>query len=216
MTKDKEILDGLADAVLAMDEKRAKSLAEEVIKRGVDIREAVLEGLSKGMEEVGRNYNNGTYFVSEMLLCSDAMNAAFDVFKPHLKGTEFLSKGRDIIIGVVQGDIHDIGKNLVKVMLESVGFTVHDLGTDVPLERFIEDAQRVNARIICLSTLMTTSMCQMERFIQTLEERGIRDRYKILVGGSPVTQSFADAINADGYADDAFLAAKKARELMET
>ncbi len=213
LKRKQELLNGLARAVITMDEESAKAFAEEIVRKGIDIREAILEGLSKGMAIVGSNYENGTYFVPEMLLCSDALNAAIDIFTPYLTVADTPCDGC-VVIGVVEGDIHDIGKNLVKAMLKADGFTVHDIGSDVPLERFISEAQRVGARLICLSTLMTTSMGKMGILVRKLEEQGIRDRFKVLVGGSPVSQAFADAIHADGYASNAFQAVKKARELL--
>ncbi|EMS77973.1 dimethylamine corrinoid protein MtbC [Desulfotignum phosphitoxidans DSM 13687] len=212
MTKDK-ILQGLTDAVVAMDETGASTLAREVLNQGIDVREAIFDGLSRGMEIVGRKYERGEYFIPQMLVCSDAMNVAIEILKPHLKVADGCIAGR-VVIGVVEGDTHDIGKNLVRIMLESGGFIVHDLGRDVRVQKFIDEAESVRADMICLSTLMTTAMNSMEEVIQALMNQGIRKKYKVLVGGGPVSQSFADSIQADGYASNAVHAVKKARELL--
>ena len=208
-----EILNDLADAVVTMDENRAVELAKEALQANIDAYEAITTGLSKGMEVVGQKYENGEYFIPELLVCSDAMYAGIDVLKPHIKADSIKTVGR-IVIGVVEGDTHDIGKNLLKIMLESSGFEVHDLGRDVPLKRFIDESERLEAQIICMSTLMTTTMVGMERVIDMLRGAGLRKRYKVMVGGGPISQSFADKIGADGYALHAASAVKKAKELL--
>ncbi|MBI5589440.1 MAG: corrinoid protein [Deltaproteobacteria bacterium] len=208
-----QVLKELADAVVAMDEDGAVALAHEALRQGINAHEAILEGLSKGMDAVGKKYESGEYFIPQLLVCSDAMNAAIEVLKPHLKGTDAKSAG-SVVIGVVEGDTHDIGKNLVKIMLESSGFKVHDLGRDVPMQKFMDEAEKVRAQMICLSTLMTTAMSSMEEVVRILKAAGLRDKYKVMVGGGPISQSFADAIGADGYASDAIHAVKKAKELL--
>ncbi len=208
-----QILKEIAAAVVAMDENGVVHLAREALHQGVKANEIIMEGLSKGMEVVGKRYESGEYFIPQMLVASDAMYAAIEVLKPHLTGTAGKSAGR-IVIGVVEGDTHDIGKNLVKIMLESSGFTVHDLGRDVPLQKFIEEAEAVQAQMICLSSLMTTAMSGMKEVVRMLKTRGLRHKYKVMVGGGPISQAFADAIEADGYAANAVSAVKKAKELL--
>ena len=207
-----EILADLAKGVLEMDEALAISTAHEAIEAGVDAYEAITKGLVVGMNEAGRLYDEEEYFVPELLICSDAMYDALEVLKPHIKPS---SRGPKIgcVIGVVQGDTHDIGKNLVKIMLDVSGFEVHDLGRDVPLADFVEKAKETGSQLICLSTLMTTTMDGMASVIQMLEEEGIRDRFKILIGGGPISRSFAERIGADGYADNAGGAVRVAVEL---
>lgn len=207
-----EIFADLAKGVLEMDEDLAIDAAREAVEDGVDAYEAITKGLVVGMNEAGRLYDEEEYFVPELLICSDAMYAALDVLKPHLKPAD---EGARIgcVIGVVQGDTHDIGKNLVKIMLDVSGFEVHDLGRDVPLADFVEKAKATNSQLICLSTLMTTTMDGMASVIQMLEEEGIRDRFKVMVGGGPISHSFAEKIGADGYADNAAGAVKVATEL---
>lgn len=213
MARSKEdILADLARGVLDMDEDLAVGTAHEAIDAGVDAYEAITKGLVIGMNEAGRLYDEEEYFVPELLICSDAMYAALDVLKPHLKAADEVGR-IGCVIGVVQGDTHDIGKNLVKIMLDVSGFEVHDLGRDVPLADFVETAKATNSQLICLSTLMTTTMDGMASVIQMLEEEGIRDRFKVMIGGGPISRSFAEKIGADGYADNAAGAVKVATEL---
>ena len=207
-----EILKDLADSVLYMDEERAAKTAHEAIESGLDPYEAISRGLVIGMNKAGELYENEEYFVPEILICSDAMYAGLDILKPHLKREE---NGKKVgcVIGVVQGDTHDIGKNLVKIMLDVAGFEIHDLGRNVPLADFVEKAKETNADLICLSTLMTTTMDTMATVIEMLKEEGIRDHFKVLVGGGPISQAFADRIGADGYAPNAATAVKVAKAL---
>ena len=207
-----EILKDLADSVLNMDEKGAARTAQEAIESGLDPYEAISRGLVIGMNKAGELYENEEYFVPEILICSDAMYAGLDILRPHLKREENGNKV-GCVIGVVQGDTHDIGKNLVKIMLDVAGFEIYDLGRNVPLADFVEKAKETNADLICLSTLMTTTMDTMATVIEMLKEEGIRDRFKVLVGGGPISQAFADRIGADGYAANAATAVKVAKAL---
>jgi len=210
-----EILADLARGVLDLDEDLAVAAAHEAIDAGLDAYEAITRGLVVGMNEAGRLYDEEEYFVPELLICSDAMYAALDVLKPHIKASDRAAK-IGCVIGVVKGDTHDIGKNLVKIMLDVAGFEVHDLGRDVPLADFIEKAKETDSKLICLSTLMTTTMDGMASVIQMLHEEGIRDRFKVIVGGGPISGSFAERIGADGYADNAAGAVRVANELFST
>jgi dimethylamine corrinoid protein len=207
-----EILDDLALAIVAMEETKAVELAQEAVQSGMDPYEAI-GGLSKGMDMVSRKYESGEYFLPQLIVCSDALYAGLEVVKPHLKTLSAQSYGR-VVIGVVEGDTHDIGKNLVKLMLEFSGFDVCDLGRDVPLRKFLEEPQRVGADLICMSTLMTTAMGGMEKVMGMLGVEGVREKYKVMIGGGPISQRFADKIGADGYAPNAAAAVKKARELL--
>ena len=191
---EREILDDLARSVLDMDEDLAASAAQRAIDAGMDAQRAITEGLSRGMEAAGKKYEEEEYFVPELLLCSDAMYAGVEVLRPHIvhRGG---GRGR-AVVGVVSGDTHDIGKNLVKLFMEAAGFQVTDLGRDVPIEKFVE-AVRDGAQYVCMSTLMTTTMPGMERVIQRLKEEGLRDRVKVIVGGAPISQAFANEIGAD-------------------
>jgi dimethylamine corrinoid protein len=203
----------LSDAVADMDEDKAVAAAHEVVDRGVDAYLAIEQGLSSGMERAGVLFDEEEYFIPELLMCSDAMYAGMDVLKPHLRLGGVAEKHK-VVIGVVEGDTHDIGKNLVKIMLETSGFEVTDLGRDIPPARFVEKAKEIGAVIIALSTLMTTTMDGMAAVIRQLTEEGIRERFKVIVGGGPLSQGFADRIGADGYAVNAADAIRLARSLV--
>lgn len=209
-----DILGDLADSVLNMKEERAVEVANEAIEAGLDAFDAITNGLVVGMNKAGELYDQEEYFVPELLICSDALYLALDVLKPHLRREDAREK-IGCVIGVVEGDTHDIGKNLVKIMLDVAGFEIHDLGRNVPLASFIEKAKEVGAKMICLSTLMTTTMDGMATVIEMLKEEGIRDRFKVLVGGGPISKAFADRIGADGYAANASKAVEVAMALCQ-
>jgi corrinoid protein of di/trimethylamine methyltransferase len=207
-----EVLKDLAESVVNMDEELASRTAREAIESGLDPYDAISNGLVIGMNKAGELYENEEYFVPEILICSDAMYVALDILKPHLKKENGAEKV-GCVIGVVQGDTHDIGKNLVKIMLDVAGFEIHDLGRNVPPSGFVEKAKEVNAGLICMSTLMTTTMDGMASVIEMLKEEGIRSRFKVMIGGGPISQGFADRIGADGYADNAAGAVRVAKSL---
>jgi corrinoid protein of di/trimethylamine methyltransferase len=202
-----EILAGLAQAVDGMDEAAAVRLAHEALKAGIDAYDAVTQGLSKGMEVVSDKYDKGIYFVPEILLCADAMYAAIDVLRPHLKVGGAAGRSA-VIIGVIEGDIHDIGKNIVRLMLDAAGFAVHDLGNDVPVAKFVSTAQEVGEGIIAASTLMSTTLCNMERLVGAVRAAGLREKFRIMIGGGPVSASFAARIGADAYGSNAMEAVR--------
>ncbi|MBJ6749498.1 corrinoid protein [Geomonas anaerohicana] len=210
---EQELFQRLSDAVVDMDEDEAVAAANEVVERGIDAYRAIELGLSAGMERAGQLFDEEEYFIPELLMCSDAMYAGMDVLKPHLR-SDGVSEKHKVVIGVVEGDTHDIGKNLVKIMLETSGFDVTDLGRDIPPARFVETAKEIGANIIALSTLMTTTMEGMGAVVRQLSEEGIRDRFKVIVGGGPISQGFADRIGADGYAVNAADAIRLARSLV--
>ena len=214
MKNQEELYDGLQQAVIDMDEEKAAELARQVVAAGYDAYEAIENGLSKGMEAVGRLYEAEEYFIPELLLCSDAMYAGIDILKPHIKRKADAVQ-HTVVIGVVEGDTHDIGKNLVKIMLESAGFRVIDLGRDIPAARFVEQAVAEQAEIIALSALMTTAMAGMQEVVSLLEKADVRDQYKVMIGGGPVSPAFAAKIGADAYARNAAEAAKKAHALLQ-
>ena len=209
--KKEELLKKIADAVVDMDEELTVATAHESLAEGIDAYEAIDGGLSRGMERAGQLFEEEEYFIPELLMCSDAMYAGLDVLKPHLKTAG--EKKVTVVIGVIEGDTHDIGKNMVRIMLETGGFEVHDLGRDVPPRVFVDKAKEVNATIIGLSTLMTTTMDGMGQVVRLLQEENIRDRHKVMVGGGPISPGFAKKIGADGYAINAAEAVKVAREL---
>jgi len=208
-----DLLKDLMDSVFLMDEELAVKTAKEVVEAGYDAYDAINNGLVAGMNKAGVLYEKEEYFVPELLICSDAMYAGLDILRPHLKIDEAAEKHK-VVIGVMEGDTHDIGKNLVKIMMDAAGFEMHDLGRNVPLASFIEKAKEVQAELICMSTLMTTTMDGMATVIEMLKEEGIRDSFKVMVGGGPISQGFARKIGADGYADNATNAVDLARKLI--
>jgi len=187
----------LSDAVVNMDEDAAVAAAKKVLAQGVDPYLAITEGLSAGMRRVGDLYERGEYFVPEILMCSDAMNAAIAVLRPHIKSARGGPRVK-VIIGVIEGDIHDIGKNIVKIMLDAAGYDVIDLGRDVSPEKFVEAARQAGSGLIGLSTLMSTTMENMGKVVRLLEREGLRDRFRVMIGGGPVSELFAREIGADG------------------
>ncbi|MCX7771616.1 MAG: corrinoid protein [Clostridia bacterium] len=212
MSGQNELFKKLSDAVVSMEEDETRSLSEEVVSQQLDAYEAIDQGLADGMARAGQLFEEEEYFIPELLMCSDAMYAGLEVLKPHVK-SEATGEKHKVVIGVIQGDTHDIGKNLVKIMLETSGFEVYDLGRDIPPEKFVEKAQETHADIIALSTLMTTTMDGMAEVIRILGQQGIRDKYKVMIGGGPISQGFADKIGADGYSINAADAVRLARRL---
>lgn len=207
-----KLLSELDRCVLEMEDEAVVDVAKEYVEAGFDAYEGITEGLAKGMEKAGQLYEEEEYFVPELLICSDAMYNGLDVLKPHLK-KDGSDKKCPAIIGVVEGDTHDIGKNLVKIMLETAGFDVYDLGRDVPVADFVAKAAEIGKGLVCMSTLMTTTMNNMAKVIEGLKAAGIRDNFKVMVGGGPLSKSYADKIGADAYTTNAAEAAKHAQEL---
>jgi len=209
--KEKLIIE-LSDAVVEMDEDRTVKISGEIIKEELDAYEAIDRGLASGMERAGKFFEEEEYFIPELLMCADAMYAGLDILKPHIRRKEEKEKLK-IVIGVVEGDTHDIGKNLVKIMLETSGFDMIDLGRDVPPSKFVETAIETGADFIAMSTLMTTTMDAMGAVIDLLKKDNIREKFKIIVGGGPVSQGFADKIGADGYSSNAAECVRLVRNL---
>lgn len=208
-----DILHDLSHAVIDMDIARASRAAADAIRHKIDPYEAIMDGLAKGMERVNELFENEEYFVPEILLCADAMYAGIEVLRPHLPKETAWNK-KKVVIGVVKGDTHDIGKNLVKIMLDNAGFEMHDLGRNVPYAKFVDAAGELNADLVCLSTLMTTTMDGMQVVIDDLKKAGITSR--VMVGGGPISPRFARDIGADGYAKNAAEAVKVAKGLFQT
>jgi methanogenic corrinoid protein MtbC1 len=198
--------------VINMDDEAARDLSQAVLDEGVDAYYAVTQGLTAAMEKVGQLYTDHVYFVPELLLCSDALYAGMEVLKPHIKAGQSEMQ-RQLIIGTIEGDIHDIGKNLVKIMFEAAGWTVHDLGKDVLLQRFVDEQVRTGADVIALSALMTTSMLAMPTVIDMIKARDAH--VAIMVGGAPLTRDIALSYGADGYAQNAGEAVREAKEMLK-
>lgn len=206
-----ELFKLMSDAVLEMEEDDVVDYAQEYLDAGYPAFDGIMEGLIDGMNKASDLYDEEEYFVTDILLCSDALYAGLDILKPHLPAAEGDEKIK-AVIGVIEGDTHDIGKNLVKIMMDTAGFEMYDLGRDVPPADFVDKAEEVGARIICMSTLMTTTMGGMKDVIDILNERGIRDKYITMIGGGPISQKYADEIGADLYTVNAVEAAARAKE----
>ncbi len=210
---DKEALfKEIRESLVEMEEEKVIELCEKTLELNILAYETITNALIPGMDEVSRLYEEEEYFLPEVLICSDVMNAGLDIVKPHLDKSN-MREPIKVVMGVVEGDTHDIGKNLVRIMMEAAGMEVYDLGRDVPLESFIEKAEEVNADLIGMSTLMTTTMDGMKTVIDRLTDRNIRNKYKILVGGGPISQNFADRIGADLYTKDASEAVRRVKEI---
>ncbi len=230
------ILNSLAKTVIEMDTDAARKLAAEAVRLGIDPYRAIMEGLAKGMDKVNELYEDEEYFVPELLVCADAMYAGIEVLRAHMPKEDPHSR-KKIVIGVMKGDTHDIGKNLVKIMLDNAGFEMHDMGRDVSYAKFVDTAGEIKADVVCLSTLMTTTMDGMQVVIEDLKKAGINSKLmtttmdgmqvviedlkkaginsKVLIGGGPISPSFAKNIGADGYAKNAAEAVKVVKGVLQ-
>jgi 5-methyltetrahydrofolate--homocysteine methyltransferase len=206
----------LYDAILTGNAKKAEEITKAALAAKADPTQLVQKYMIPAMDEVGRRFECNEYFVPELLIAARAMKTAMELITPHLAAVGAQPTGR-VIIGTVQGDLHDIGKNLVASMLEGGGFQVVDLGVDVPAEKFVEAIkEEKKGTILGLSALLTTTMTMMKNVIQALEKAGVRDKTKVMIGGAPITQQYADEIGADGYSDNASGAVAVARKLVAT
>ncbi len=210
--RQKELFGTLKQGVIDYDEDTVKEAAQAVIDEGIDAYTAVFEGLVEGMNEVGRLYEEQEYFVPEILMCADALYAGLDILKPHIDKKDMGVKGA-VVMGVVQGDVHDIGKNIVKMMFDVAGFDVHDLGRDVPLDKFVEEQLKTDSELVLLSAMMTTTMVGMKDIIAKIKEKN--PNVKIMIGGAPVSEDLADKWGADGFAKDANNALKEALQMVK-
>lgn len=208
-----DILTELQNAVIDGDRSGAENAVKQAMAAGLAPQTILDDGLIAAMTEVGRRFEEGDFFVPEMLIAARAMQAGLGLLKERLVQGGVQSKGR-VVIGTVKGDLHDIGKNLVAMMLEGAGFEVIDLGADASPEKYVQAVKERNANLVGMSALLTTTMSNMKNVIQALEQAGLRDQVKIMVGGAPVTDQFAREIGADGYAPDASRAVSLAKTLV--
>ena len=202
----------MQEALVACDQDKLSGLVEAALAEDTPANDILNKGLIAGMDIVGEKMENGDMFIPEVLMSALTMAVCLEILKP-LLGEDEGSQSANVIIGTVKGDLHDIGKNLVAMMMESAGMNVHNLGVDIDPEEFITQIKDKDASIVCISALLTTTMPMMKETVEAITEAGLRDRVKIMVGGAPVTQAFADEISADGFAPDAGSAAKLAKAL---
>ena len=203
----------ITETLLTGDGEKVAELTQAALDAGLSAKEILNQALIAGMDIVGARMESGEMFIPEVLMAAQAMGGAVEILKP-LLSDEDAAGGGTIVLGTVKGDLHDIGKNLVSMMMESAGFKVINMGVDIDPDAFIQAIKDNDADILALSALLTTTMPMMEQTIKSVEESGLRDKIKILVGGAPVNQSYADEIGADGYAPDAGSASKLAKQLM--
>lgn len=206
-----EQLNEIAQKLQQGNAKAVKELVQQAIDAGIDAQDVLEQGLMAGLDVIGEKFKNNEIYVPEVLIAARAMNAGTEVLKPLLVSKGVKAKGK-VVLGTVQGDLHDIGKNLVRMMMEGKGLEVIDLGIDVPCDRFVDVAKAENAQIIACSALLTTTMNEMQKVIEAAQAAGIRDQVTIMIGGAPVTDSFREKIGADIYTPDAATAAEAAVE----
>ena len=207
------VLEDLYQSILDGDMGSATTQVQAALDEGLEAGDILNKGLIAAMEEVGRLFEEGEYFVPEMLIAARAMQASTAILKPKLLAADIKPLGK-VVVGTVKGDLHDIGKNLVAMMMEGAGFEIVDMGTDVAPEKFAEAVKEHQAEFVGLSALLTTTMPSMRTTIDALQEAGVRDKVKIMIGGAPVTQKYADEIGADIYAPDGPSAARKAKQVI--
>ena len=200
MAAKEELLEKLKNGVVEYEEDEVKEASQQALDDGYDALEMIMDGLAAGMEIVGDLYDRNEYFVPEVLMCADALYAGLDILRPHVPEKED-DVNAQVVIGSIQGDVHDIGKNLVKMMFDVAGWDVHDLGRDVPLEKFVEEQLRTDSEVVAMSAMMTTTMMSMKKVIKMIKEKN--PDVAIMLGGAPVTQDVANLFGADGYAESA-------------
>jgi trimethylamine corrinoid protein len=211
-----EFLNTVKKAIVEGNKDEAMQLAQRAISEQLDLNEVIEKGYIPGIQKVGQLWEEGEYFLPELITSAECMKAAMEIMQPELEKAQIdMRSAGTVVIGTVEGDIHDIGKNLVASILSANGFDVVDLGADVKLDTFIEKAEELNADLICLSALLTTTMTGQKRLIERLKEKGLYGRYKVMVGGAPVNQKWADDIGADGYSENALTAVGAAKKLAE-
>ncbi len=212
MPSEKEVLDALQEAIIECDEEKAKAAAQAVLDAKVDPAMAIEKAIGGAAEIVGKKFDSGEYFLPHLVMAADAMTAASDILTSAIPPSQQAAK-KVVVIGTVEADLHSVGKNIVAMMLKSGGFDVYDLGVDVKSSAFVNEAKSRNADIIALSSLMSTTMPYQREVIEDLASQGIREKFKVMVGGGPVTRAWADEIGADGYGTDAVEALAVAKQL---
>jgi 5-methyltetrahydrofolate--homocysteine methyltransferase len=202
MSSKEEILQRIRDAIVQLDIDGIRRVAQEALEAGIPAYQAITEGMNKGMQIVGNKFQEGEFFLSDLVISAETMKAGMEILNPYLKIEQVKYLGT-VVIATVKGDIHDIGKILVSTLLSAGGFEVHDLGIDVDAERFVKETEKVKPHIIAMSALLSTTMTYMSEVIRALNAAGLRDKVKTIVGGAPLNQDFAQQIGADAYGKDA-------------
>jgi corrinoid protein of di/trimethylamine methyltransferase len=200
MATKEELFERLKNGVIEFQENEVKEAAQQYLDDGYEAFDGIMDGLAAGMEVVGELYDKNEYFVPEVLMCAEALYAGLDILRPHVPEKKSEIKAQ-VVIGSIQGDVHDIGKNLVKMMFDVAGWEVHDLGRDVPLENFVQEQLRTDSEVVAMSAMMTTTMLNMKKVIKMIKDKN--PNVAIMLGGSPVTKDVANLFGADGYADSA-------------
>jgi len=208
------LLDEMNTSIIEGDGDKVEELTRQALDQGVEVKTILSDGLIATMDVVGQRFQSGELFIPEMLIAGEAMTRGLNVLRPLFKESGIKPQGT-VVIGTVEGDRHDIGKSLASMMMEGAGFKMIDLGVDVSPEQFVKSAKEEEAQLVGMSALLTTTMPSMKATIDALKEAGLIDKVKTLIGGAPVTQEYANKIGADGYAPDAALAVKKAKELVQ-
>jgi len=211
--EEKQLLASLGNAIVAIDEEKAKKIAEDIVNEGIDPNIAIKYSIADAAIKVGEKFDSGEYFLPHLVMAGDLMDEVGAILGRNIPSERMEAK-KVIVIGTVQGDLHSVGKNLVATMFKSNGFDVRDMGVDVPSISFIEKAKELNADMIALSSLLTTTMPYQKEVIDDLLSMGLRDRFKVMVGGGPVTRQYAEHIGADGYAKDAVEALREVKKLL--
>ncbi|MGB2764288.1 MAG: corrinoid protein [Candidatus Aminicenantaceae bacterium] len=209
-----KIFEEIADEVVKGNSSSVEELTKKALSQNISAEEILNHGLVGGMGIVSEKFKNNEIFIPEVLISAKSMNTGLEILKPLLAEAKVKPLGK-VVIGTVKGDLHDIGKNIVAMLLKGAGFEVIDLGADVPKEKFLEYVKKERADIVGMSALLTTTMVSMKETIQTLKDAGLRDNVKVIIGGAPVTESYASQINADGYASDAASAVDMSKKLLK-
>ncbi|MCD6095168.1 MAG: corrinoid protein [Thermoprotei archaeon] len=214
--EEREILEKIKNYLANIEIDKVPDAVKEALNKGIPPLKIINEALAPAMNIVGKKFEEGEYFLAELVAAGETFKEVLGILRPLLlKSGEKIKRLGKVVIGTVRGDLHDIGKNIVATMLESAGFEVYDLGADVPPEEFVKKAKEVNADIVAMSALLTTTMIEMKNVIEELKKAGIRDKVKVIIGGAPVTEEFAREIGADAYAEDAVKAVEVCKRLIE-
>ena len=209
-----KVLNDIKDALMRGEREAVARLTKLALKEGLGVKDILDKGLVAGMEAIGNKFKKNEVFIPEVLISAKAMHAGLAIIEPHFLKAGIKPVGK-VVIGTVKGDLHDIGKNIVSMMLKGACFEIEDFGIDVPVEKFVEAVRKTKPDILAMSSLLTTSMNSMRDTINALKDSGVRDKVKVMIGGAPVTEDFAASIGADGYAKDAAMAVDKAKELLK-